>query len=259
MNVAQKIIDISSWQHVSGAAIDWAAVAASGVAGVIVKVTQGTSYANPYFASDYAEARAAGLLVGAYHFAEPVAGSAAGEAEWCNNHVMGLDLPLGLWLDLEVMMASGAYETAPWAQEWMAAVSVATRKTGIYMNQSFLTQMPQLYPLFPLWFATGGTETAPAEATIVQDAKALVTGIDGLVDQDLLISDRWVNPAGPTPPEDPDMPLSDEDVAKVATAVQTMMRAEMAGKGNELWERTVQAANESIYETGVKERPAPAA
>ena len=59
-----KIIDLSSNNPHP---IDFNAVKASGVTGVIVKATEGTGYTNPFYAQDMAGARAAGLDVAAYH------------------------------------------------------------------------------------------------------------------------------------------------------------------------------------------------
>ncbi|KAB1934445.1 hypothetical protein F8271_23455 [Micromonospora sp. ALFpr18c] len=63
-------IDVSSHDHNLGP-INWPQVAAGGASFAYVKATEGQTYRNPYFAEDYAAAKAAGLLVGAYHFARP--------------------------------------------------------------------------------------------------------------------------------------------------------------------------------------------
>ncbi|MET8229051.1 GH25 family lysozyme [Micromonospora sp. NPDC005298] len=63
-------IDVSSHDHNLGP-INWPQVAADGAKFAYVKATEGRTYLNPYFAEDYAAAKAAGLLVGAYHFARP--------------------------------------------------------------------------------------------------------------------------------------------------------------------------------------------
>ncbi|PWR14195.1 hypothetical protein DKT69_17485 [Micromonospora sicca] len=63
-------IDVSSHDHNLGP-IDWPTVAANGYKFAYIKATEGRTYLNPYFAEDYRAAKAAGLLVGAYHFARP--------------------------------------------------------------------------------------------------------------------------------------------------------------------------------------------
>jgi GH25 family lysozyme M1 (1,4-beta-N-acetylmuramidase) len=60
-------IDVSHHQN----AIDWTQVAASGVRFAIAKATEGTGYIDPLFATNRAEAMAAGIVFGAYHFARP--------------------------------------------------------------------------------------------------------------------------------------------------------------------------------------------
>ena len=64
-------VDVSSFDHPGGAAIGWAKVAAAGYRFAFIKVTEGSYYENPYYASDAAAARAAGLFTAAYHFAIP--------------------------------------------------------------------------------------------------------------------------------------------------------------------------------------------
>ena len=69
--MSELIIDLSKYQ---GQRIDFAAVAACGVRAAICKATEGGAYVDQDFAANVAGVRAAGLLVGAYHFghgAEP--------------------------------------------------------------------------------------------------------------------------------------------------------------------------------------------
>src|SRR5262245_65270096 len=59
------VIDLSHWNTVSS----WPAIAASGIVGVIHKVTEGTSYVDDTYRQRRQQALDAGLLWGAYHFA----------------------------------------------------------------------------------------------------------------------------------------------------------------------------------------------
>src|SRR2546423_481060 len=66
-------LDVASWQHPGGAAIDWARVRAAHVDFATVKATEGssvddTAYTNPYFDADLGGARAQGLAAAPYHF-----------------------------------------------------------------------------------------------------------------------------------------------------------------------------------------------
>lgn len=74
-------IDIASYQHPNGAAINWTSVASSGVRTAYVKATEGTTYVNPYYAGDAAAAKRAGLFVGAYEFARPDSADPAAQAD----------------------------------------------------------------------------------------------------------------------------------------------------------------------------------
>src|SRR5262245_41899661 len=60
-------IDVSHHQDL----IDWPTVAASGKQFVFAKATEGRSFVDPMYAINKAGAEAAGLLFGAYHFAQP--------------------------------------------------------------------------------------------------------------------------------------------------------------------------------------------
>ncbi|SBT52780.1 GH25 family lysozyme [Micromonospora narathiwatensis] len=74
-------IDVSSHDHTLGP-IDWPGVAANGYKFAYIKATEGQTYLNPYFAEDYRAAKAAGLLVGAYHFARPDSRNPVAEANY---------------------------------------------------------------------------------------------------------------------------------------------------------------------------------
>ncbi|KAG8988959.1 hypothetical protein FRB94_014794 [Tulasnella sp. JGI-2019a] len=71
-------IDVSSYQ---GANPNWA-----GLNFAYIKATEGTTYLNPYFASQYNGAYNAGLIRGAYHFAHPDSSSGATQATYFVNH-----------------------------------------------------------------------------------------------------------------------------------------------------------------------------
>src|SRR5690348_9029964 len=58
-------IDVSSYQK----NVNWASYKAQKRVFAYVKATEGSSYRNPYFASQYGGAAKAGLVRGAYHFA----------------------------------------------------------------------------------------------------------------------------------------------------------------------------------------------
>lgn len=72
---APQGVDVASFQHPNGAAINWSQVAAAGIRFAAVKVTEGDYYTNPYAPADLQQAKAAGLTPAAYAFAIPNGGS----------------------------------------------------------------------------------------------------------------------------------------------------------------------------------------
>jgi GH25 family lysozyme M1 (1,4-beta-N-acetylmuramidase) len=135
-------VDVASWQHPNGAAIDWRQVRAAGHTFAYVKSTEGTSYVNPYFASDWAGIRNAGLLRGTYHYARPAwpLSTAVDQARFFAS-VAGPqngsgDLPPVL--DLEETGGLGATDVVNWARTWLEEVRRLTgRDPMIYLGYYF--------------------------------------------------------------------------------------------------------------------------
>lgn len=94
----ETAIDVASYQSWMGQS-DYNALKAAGIRTIVVKLTEGINYTNPYAASQIAMAKAAGLQVAAYHFADynssegndmPVT-----EATYFANRAKALGLPAG--------------------------------------------------------------------------------------------------------------------------------------------------------------------
>src|SRR5271169_3257070 len=130
-----QLIDVSSWQHPDEQAIDWSAVKAAGVEGVYVKVTEGSGYVNPWAARDVEGAKAAGLRVGGYHFAQFRTSPPDTEAAWYMAQAapLGLDLPHAL--DLETGMEAGWDQLALWGQRWFVACEIGPGAGCLYVNR----------------------------------------------------------------------------------------------------------------------------
>lgn len=75
-------IDISSHNGVISVS-DYQRLKSQGITGVVVKITEGTSYTNPYARAQIANAQAAGLRVSAYHYSHyETAAEARAEAQY---------------------------------------------------------------------------------------------------------------------------------------------------------------------------------
>jgi GH25 family lysozyme M1 (1,4-beta-N-acetylmuramidase) len=66
--------------------VDWKGAAANGAQFVWISATEGTYYQNPNFGKQSAGARAAGLIVGAAHFANPSGSDGASQADYFVDH-----------------------------------------------------------------------------------------------------------------------------------------------------------------------------
>mgnify|MGYP003425292255 FL=1 len=165
-------IDVASWQGTP----DWRAVAASGISFAITKATEGVGYLNPTFARNWLEIRAAGIVRGAYHFAELGTNTPEAEADYFLANVRrvgGLAEGDLLALDLEDKDGSlkRANDVGGWALSWLRYVE---RQTGVapllYTAPNVITEhslfgYPAL-PHYPLWLASYRDGVPPVPAPI---------------------------------------------------------------------------------------------
>jgi GH25 family lysozyme M1 (1,4-beta-N-acetylmuramidase) len=104
---AAQGVDVASFQHPNGAAINWPQVAGAGIKFAAVKVTEGAYYTNPYAASDLTAAKAAGLTTVGYAFAIPNGGSSgttqfsADPKVQADDLISALPSPMPVMLDIE--------------------------------------------------------------------------------------------------------------------------------------------------------------
>ncbi|MFJ5559949.1 lysozyme [Streptomyces sp. NPDC093250] len=75
-------IDVSHWQG----AINWTSVRNSGIQFAWIKATEGTTYKDDRFNTNYPAAHGAGVIRGAYHFARPNLSSGATQANYFVNN-----------------------------------------------------------------------------------------------------------------------------------------------------------------------------
>jgi GH25 family lysozyme M1 (1,4-beta-N-acetylmuramidase) len=140
---------------------DFAQLAADGIAFAVIKVTGGDQYVNPLWQQQYAGARAAGLVVGLYHYdAEPTVhtGSAAAEAAWFVQHLPD-PLPPDVFLALDA--EEQATRDPVRYRAFLDAVGQATGKRVLfYTYPNFILGRPTeaqvnwaLVADAPLWYA----------------------------------------------------------------------------------------------------------
>ncbi len=175
-------IDVSNYQHQAGRAIDWAKVRSSGIEAAYVLATEGSSFTNPYLAQDVKEARAAGVAVGAYHFALPAVPVALQVALF-HAQTNGLSLNLPPALDLEQTGGLGPQALADWAWSWLSAFPGSI----CYFPRSLGASLTPFG--FPFghrpWIAVPGATIKPSPPTSLQYSwSGTIQGIVGGVDLD---------------------------------------------------------------------------
>jgi GH25 family lysozyme M1 (1,4-beta-N-acetylmuramidase) len=153
--------DVSNWQHPYGQAINWRAVKAQGASFAFVKVSEGSTYVNPYAANDLRQARAAGLYVSGYHFGRPrlPLSTAAADARRFAAQLGNVREPgfLPPVLDLEVTGGLSPANVTAWAKSFMATLqSQIGRVPMIYSGNWFWRGYmgnPSGFAQYPLWAA----------------------------------------------------------------------------------------------------------
>lgn len=146
-------LDVSHWQN----AIDWFAVAASGKSFTYMKASEDIDFVDPNYETNRTGASAAGLVVGAYHFAQPdaSAGDAAAEADHfvdTAKPVAGDLLPV---LDLERSGGLSPTVLTAWVRDYLARIQARLGVHGvIYCSPNFWLN----YMGDTTWFANNGYE-----------------------------------------------------------------------------------------------------
>ena len=174
-----RLIDISSNNPHP---INWAAVRAAGIDGVMVKATEGITYVSPTFGSDYTAARAAGLRAGAYHFWHPELDLNT-QLNWFRLHYGPAAGDLPPWWDAEINpsgLSWGALAGQLKAAVWCCAVAYGSAL--IYLNRSWAAALgPQGFTPDQLVIAQGAA--GPLErAAAMQFSPVPIPGIAGLTD-----------------------------------------------------------------------------
>lgn len=187
--MATKGIDVSHWQG----DIDWNKVAADGVSFAFLKATEGTSYVDPTFYKNAEGARAAGIKVGAYHFARfGTREEALAEVNHFLNTVKKTTLSYPLVLDLEVDQKKvGKSQLTDAAVTFLEALESSGYFAMIYTGKSFLEsalEEPKLNA-YAKWIARYNNELGRNADIWQYSSEGKVNGIRGNVDVNLCYRD----------------------------------------------------------------------
>ncbi len=144
-------IDISHWQNT----INWASVAKAGKKFAFMKASEDVDYVDPTYQSNRAQAKANGIVVGAYHFAQPstVVGNGAAQADHFIDTAQpqaGEMLPV---LDLERTNGLTDPQMITWVREFLQRVQDRLGvRAIIYCSPNFW----KTYMSDTTWFSQNG-------------------------------------------------------------------------------------------------------
>jgi GH25 family lysozyme M1 (1,4-beta-N-acetylmuramidase) len=133
-------LDVSHYQG----SINWTSVKSAGYSFAWAKATEGGSGSgDAFFASNISGAKAAGVYVGAYHFAHPEANSPATEANFfwsvAGSSITNDGLSVQPMLDYETFTAPGnipvgAASYSDWANQWCNTIVNKAAAVGVLVK-----------------------------------------------------------------------------------------------------------------------------
>jgi lysozyme len=149
--MSDVVFDISHYETVSQ---NFTETAAAGIAAVILKATQGTGFVDPTFLSRVAEAKASGLLVGAFHFLD-----GSNPAEQVAHFLTVAKSEGGVsWLAIDWEPYPASQASVMQAATAVASVHAATGMWPIaYMSRFMLSAPNATLSKCPLWLAEYGS------------------------------------------------------------------------------------------------------
>ncbi|GIE89570.1 GH25 family lysozyme [Actinoplanes regularis] len=199
-------IDVSRYQG----SINWTSVRNAGIEFAFIKVTEGVSFKDPNFNTNYVAAYNAGVIRGAYHFALPDRSTGAAQANYLasNGGAWSADsrtLPAALDLEANPYGTScyGLSQASmrTWISDFLSTYrSRTTRYAVIYTTTSWWTSCTGNWSgpwaNHPLWIARWASApgTLPAGAPYHSfwqyTSSGSVAGISGAVDRNYFNGDR---------------------------------------------------------------------
>jgi GH25 family lysozyme M1 (1,4-beta-N-acetylmuramidase) len=162
---AAQGIDVASGQH-AGGPINWAQVAGAGYQFAAVKATEGNYYVNPYYATDLPAAKAAGLSVIGYGFANPYPdsvpsnGTAAQQAQYLVTKAKVASGVPPLMLDIEYNPYAASEKKGNECYGITTAAMVTWISQFVAEVQSLTGHVPIIYTTQDWWSTCTGNSAA---------------------------------------------------------------------------------------------------
>lgn len=221
-------IDVSEWQG----SINFQQVREAGIDCVYIKATEGFDYYDPYYRTNYENARANGINLGFYHFLTAKTTQEAYEqANFFVSAISGMEVQMKFALDYEQFYDLNKNTISDIALTFMNRVSELTNEecvmyaSAYYANNSFNEEVNK----YALWVAEWGVSTPTLTGPWKSydgwqyTDKGLVSGISTYVDRSLFETDIFLDETKVVP-DHSHTPINNNDI--ITITVQS---------GNTLW------------------------
>ena len=175
-----KGIDISSYQ---GTIIDFKKVKDNGVEIVYIKATEGITFDSPGFGLQYAQARAAGLKIGFYHYMR--ANDPIEEAKHFITATNGLSVQCKYVIDIEQMDGQTVAKVSENVRKFADYMISQGKEVAIYTGDSFYANnLNSIVKNIPIWIAHYGVIRPNIDNYVgfQYSSKGSIDGILGNVD-----------------------------------------------------------------------------
>lgn len=226
-DVIYEGLDVSNWQG----NIDYAQVKKTGIDVVYIKASEGTTYKDPYFERNYANAKSNGLKVGFYHFVTATnTQSARQQAQFFASVISGKSPDCKLAMDFEQFRGGiTVNQINEISKVFLETVEQLTgKKTVIYSNLNDAQKIfsRELANKYPLWIAYWGNEKGLINSSSnwqkwegwQYTSRGIVAGVNGYVDRNKFTENILLEECTNCPPVD--NPNSGEETQNVYYTVK---------------------------------------
>lgn len=207
-------IDVSQWQG----DINYQEVAEDGIDVVYMKATEGTSYIDPYFETNYENAKQNGLKVGFYHYVlARTVEEAQDEAQFFASTISGKSPDCRLAMDFESFGNLNNAQINQISEAFLERLQELTGKEVVIYSDTFNARNTfslSLASRYPLWIAEYGV-TVPGNSNWEEwvgfqySNMGEIAGIDGYVDRDQYTDGIFLSDTSSLP-ENIDLPESSD-------------------------------------------------
>ena len=200
-------IDVSQWQGY----IDYEKVREAGIEVVYIKSSQGVDFKDPYFETNYENAKRNGLKIGFYHFLTATNTSdAQEEARFFSSIIAGKEVDCKLAMDFEVFNGISRQEINRVSRAFLEKVEELTGKDMVIYSDLSNAQDTfdrNLADRYPLWLAFYGDYEQLRNVNTSWDNwigvqytdQGRINGISGFVDRDNYTKEIFLDDKSPLP------------------------------------------------------------